>query len=196
MSEPTSPVLSLTDWAVLGLLAEEPRHGFAVARELAPGTEIGELWTVRRPLVYRAIDHLLEIGFAEPRAVEPGDHGPHRTVLGATRAGRTRLRRWLDQPVDHPRDVRTSLLVKLALRSRRGEPLTPLAERQLQAFAAAHRSLGRRRRSTSTVAGLGVEWRYQANDAIRRFLEAIIRDERRRPRSARRAASPTRIDAG
>jgi DNA-binding PadR family transcriptional regulator len=179
MAASTSPALSLTDWVVLGLLVEEPRHGFALARELGPGNELGELWTVRRPLVYRAIEHLLETGDAEPRAIEPGDQGPDRRVLGATRAGRARLRRWLDVPVEHPRDVRTTLLVKLALLTRRREPLAPLARRQLATFAEAHRGLRRRRRSTSGVAKLGTEWRYQANDAIRRFLEQIIRDEER-----------------
>ena len=122
MATAESPALSLTDWVVLGVLAEEPRHGFAVAKELGRDAELGQLWTVRRPLVYRAIDHLLEIGFAEPRFVEPGDQGPHRTVIAATRVGRARLRRWLDEPVEHPRDVRATLLVKLALRAATWRP--------------------------------------------------------------------------
>ena len=186
MATSESPALSLTDWVVLGILAEEPRHGFAVAKELGRDAELGQLWTVRRPLVYRAIDHLLEIGFAEPRSVEPGDQGPHRTVIAATRVGRSRLRRWLDEPVEHPRDVRATLLVKLALRARRGDGLAPLARRQLDAFADVQRGLGRRRESTSSVAQLAITWRYQANEAIRRFLEALIRDDERAPRARRR----------
>jgi DNA-binding PadR family transcriptional regulator len=179
MAAAPSPALSLTDWVVLGLLAEEPRHGFAIAKELAADAELGRLWTVRRPLVYRAIDHLLDIGMAEPRFTEPGDQGPHRTVFAATRAGRARLRRWLDQPVEHPRDVRTTLLVKLAFRARRGDALAPLARRQLEEFADVQDSLGRRRAAAGTVEQLAVQWRYQANDAIRRFLEAVIRADGR-----------------
>lgn len=171
-------MLSLTDWVVLGLLAEESRHGFALAKELEPHAELGQLWTVRRPLVYRAIDHLLEIGLAEPRLVEPGAQGPHRTVIAATRTGRARLRRWLEEAVEHPRDVRATLLVKLALRARRGDALAPLARRQLDAFAHVQRSLGRRRASTSSVEQLAIEWRYRANEAIRRFLESVVRAER------------------
>lgn len=182
MATAESPALSLTDWVVLGILAEEPRHGFAVAKELGHDAELGQLWTVRRPLVYRAIDHLLEIGFAEPRFVEPGDQGPHRTVIATTHVGRSRLRRWLDEAVDHPRDVRATLLVKLALRARRGTPLSPLARRQLDAFADVQKGLGRRRASASSVAQLAITWRYQANEAIRRFLEALIREEARTSR--------------
>lgn len=180
MAPPSEPALSLTDWVVLGLLVEEPQHGFAVAKELAPDAELGRLWTVRRPLVYRAIDHLLELSYAAPRVVEPGRQGPRRTVVGATPTGRASLRRWLDEPVEHPRDVRATLLVKLALRSRAGEPLAPLAQRQLDAFAEAHDALGRRRSSATGVERLAIEWRYQVNEAIQRYLETIIKDDRSR----------------
>jgi DNA-binding PadR family transcriptional regulator len=171
--------LSLTDWVVLGLLAEGPRHGFALAKELEGGAELGRLWTVRRPLVYRAIDHLLEIGLAEPRFVEPGDQGPQRTVLAATRAGRARVRRWLDEPVAHPRDVRSVLLVKLALRVRRGESLAPLVRKQLDVFEDVHDGLQRRRHHGHGVEHLELQWRYEANEAIRRFLQELVRDEAR-----------------
>ncbi len=174
---PTPLAISLTDWVVLGVLSEEPRHGFAVAKELGRDAELGQLWTVRRPLVYRAIDHLLELGLAETRSVEPGDQGPHRTVIAPTRGGRARLRRWLEQPVEHPRDVRAVLLVKLGLLARRGEPLAPLARRQLAAFVEVNEGLGRRASPETPVARLAVGWRTQANEAIRRFLEQVIGDE-------------------
>jgi hypothetical protein len=50
--------LGAGDWAVLALLAERPTHGFAVARAMSPEGEIGKVWTMRRPLVYRAIEHV------------------------------------------------------------------------------------------------------------------------------------------
>lgn len=175
----TGPDLSLTDWLVLGVLCEEPRHGFAVARELDAASELGSIWTVRRPLVYRALDHLVDVGLAEPRAVERGAQGPHRTVLAPTRTGRARLERWLSEPVEHPRDVRTALLAKLALRTRRGEALTPLAQAQLDAFTEIVGGLQRRRRASDGVARLTTHWRVAANRAITAFLEAVVRDERR-----------------
>jgi DNA-binding PadR family transcriptional regulator len=180
-SVPASDVrgeLSLTDWLVLGVLCEEPRHGFAVARELAPNAELGRIWTVRRPLVYRALDHLVETGLAEARHVEPGAQGPERTVVAPTRSGRALLRQWLREPVEHPRDVRTVLLAKLALLARRGEPLRPLAEAQRTAFADVLRGLERRRRSSAGVDRLALHWRTSANRAIAAFLDAVIRDER------------------
>jgi len=122
--------LSLTEQAVLGVLAEGPKHGFAIARELDEGAELGRVFTVRRPLVYRALDRLVEAGFAETLHVEPGDAGPNRTVHRITRRGRNELRRWLDQPVDHVRDLRLELMLKLALLARSGRSAGDLVGRQ------------------------------------------------------------------
>jgi DNA-binding PadR family transcriptional regulator len=163
---------------VLGVLCEQPRHGFALARELAPESDLGAIWTVRRPLVYRAIDHLVTLGLAEPRAVEPGTQGPDRTVMAATRSGRARLARWLDDPVAHPRDVRTELLAKLALRVRRGEPVAPLAQEQLRRFGDVREGVAQKRQAGEGIGRLTMQWRVSANEAIVSFLEAVIRDER------------------
>lgn len=172
--------LSLTDWLVLALLCEQPRHGFAVARELAPDSELGSIWTVRRPLVYRSIDHLLDLELVRPRAVEPGVKGPHRTVMAPTRAGRSRLNRWIDEPVEHPRDVRSVLLAKLAVRARQGLPLAPLAERQRAVFEGVRDGIEAKLSDSDGVARLTLQWRAAANEAIVSFLDEVVADETRR----------------
>ena len=117
--------LSRTELAVLGLLAERPAHGFAIFKELKPGTAVGRVFTVQRPLVYRALDRLVESGLAESAHTEPGDAGPQRVIHNITPAGRERLAAWLDQPVEHVRDIRIEFLLKLALMERAGT--SPLA---------------------------------------------------------------------
>ena len=116
MSEPDQ--LSLTDYAVLGLLAEQPRHGFAIAKELTASSRLGRVLTVRRPLVYRSLDHLVETGRAEPTVTEPGEAGPQRTIHRITSAGRRSLNKWLVTPVAHIRDLRIEFQLKLALAER------------------------------------------------------------------------------
>ena len=119
------PRLSRTEHAVLGLLAERPAHGFALFKELRPSTAVGRVFTVRRPLVYRALDRLVEAGLAESVHTEPGDAGPQRVIHTITSAGRARLAEWLRRPVDHVRDIRIEFLLKLALMERSGtSPLT------------------------------------------------------------------------
>ncbi|MFA5885889.1 MAG: PadR family transcriptional regulator [Acidimicrobiia bacterium] len=173
--------LPLTDLVVLGLIAEEPRHGFAAARELAADAALGQVWTVPRPLVYRAIDHLREQGLVEPVRTEAGAKGPHRTVYRATRPGRARLARWLDQPVAHPRDVRTELLVKFMLLARRDRPLAGLARRQLDQFAPMTDGLDRGAREAAGAERVVARWRAESIGAIRRTLEAIVADEAATP---------------
>jgi DNA-binding PadR family transcriptional regulator len=155
---------SLTDWVILGLIAEQPTHGFALARLMARGGEVGRVWAATRPLTYRAIDQLVADDLIEPVRTETGA-GPPRTVHRATAAGRRALRRWLTQPVAHPRDVRAELLVKLLLLERAGKSTSPLLAAQRDAFAelldAAHQS----------PAGDSVSrWRAEQAAAIDRFL--------------------------
>lgn len=110
--------LSITECAVLGVLAEGPNHGFALARELGPGADLGRIFTVRRPLVYRALDRLVDTGLARRAHIERGESGPDRVIHRVTGRGQRRLERWLEEPVTHVRDIRIEFLLKLALLKR------------------------------------------------------------------------------
>ena len=114
------PALSLAELTVLALLAERPAHGFAIARLTAPGSELGRIWQIPRPVVYRAMGRLAEAGLIAPGAVEAG-RGPQRTLYAVTPAGRQTVARWLAEPVHHVREVRSHLLLKLALLDRAGQ---------------------------------------------------------------------------
>ncbi len=73
--------------------------------------------------------------------------GPNRTMLETTPAGREAVRGWLREPVEHVRDVRTVLLVKLLLLERRGVDRSSLVRDQrelLRPVAAALGDSGRR----------------------------------------------------
>lgn len=127
---PESSELSVTEHAVLGILAEGPSHGFAVAKELGANADVGRILTVRRPLVYRALDRLVDHGLAESVTTERSDSGPDRTIHRVTSRGRARLRRWLSEPVAHVRDMRIELLLKLALLRRSGTSPASLVRAQ------------------------------------------------------------------
>jgi DNA-binding PadR family transcriptional regulator len=122
--------LSLTEYAVLGLLTERPTHGFAIARELSPSGSVGRVLTVRRPLVYRALDRLVDTGLAQPLHSEPGDAGPQRVIHKATANGRRWLNRWLSQPVRHVRDLRIEFQLKMTLLDRAGKSPASLIRAQ------------------------------------------------------------------
>jgi PadR family transcriptional regulator AphA len=126
--------LSLAEYAVVGVVAEGRQHGFAVARLLGSDGEIGRVYGVGRPAVYRAIERLIEVGVIRPLKVEPGDRGPRRTPLSVTPKGRRWLEDWLGRPVHHIRDLRTEFLVKLTLIDRAGLDPSRLIAAQIDAL--------------------------------------------------------------
>lgn len=174
---PETVSLSLTEWIVLALVAEGDRHGFAVAQELQRGSALGTVWTVHRPLVYRAVAHLESLGLIRRAGTERGRQGPERTLLQATTAGRRRVAHWLRQPVDHPRLVRTELLAKFVLLARTEKALRPLADRQLEHFASLFEGI---EDSADRATGSGrivATWRLESVRSTERFLERVIRGE-------------------
>jgi DNA-binding PadR family transcriptional regulator len=163
------PTLSLNEWAVLGLLAERPRHGYDIAAELRPESDVGQVWRVSRQLVYRALDRLADLGLAEPRRDEPGASGPRRTVYAASRRGHAALRRWLAHPVDHLREVRGGLLLKLVLARRLGIDTAGLVNAQRSQFADQLAALALRPPADDPVA----LWRHHSAAAVASLLEGL-----------------------
>jgi PadR family transcriptional regulator AphA len=161
--------LSLNEWAVLACLVERPRHGYDIALALAPDAEIGIVWRVPRQLVYRALDRLAALGLAEPHGAEPGAGGPPRQVVGATVAGRDRLVAWVHEPVDHLRDVRGALLLKLVAARRLGVDVSPLIVAQRHRLGPALAALSAPPPASDPV-GL---WRYHSAAAVRAFLDDL-----------------------
>jgi DNA-binding PadR family transcriptional regulator len=175
MSAEPLPPLSLTEWVVLCLIAEEPRHGFAVWSLLRPTGEVGAVWTVRRPLVYRALDRLGALHFVETIGAETSPLGPPRVKLRATPQAALDARRWLSEPVDHVRDVRASLLVKVVLLRRAGQDATPLLQAQRERLRPIVESLAARsERSSEETAALVAAWRYRVAEAVDRLLQDLI----------------------
>jgi DNA-binding PadR family transcriptional regulator len=125
----TLPELSLPEWTVLTVLSQQPAHGFAVAQPTAPGAELGRVWHIPRPIIYRAIGRLVQAGLIIPQSVEPG-LGPQRTIYAVTQQGRRAAARWLETPVQHIRDIRSHLLLKLALLDRAGADPADLLRQQ------------------------------------------------------------------
>jgi DNA-binding PadR family transcriptional regulator len=163
------PTLSLSEWAVLGVLVEEARHGYDIAAALQPGTPVGDVWRLSRQLVYRALERLDALGLAEPRRTEPSTAGPPRTVYGPTARGRTTLRSWLVTPVKHIRDIRNAFLLKLVITEQLGRDRWELVAAQRTAFA----DLLGQRAATPATADIVATWRHHSAAAVAAFLDAL-----------------------
>lgn len=129
-----SAPLSLAEWVVLCVVDEAPTHGFAIASMTALDGPLGRVWQIPRPVIYRSLARLGAAGLVAPHGVEPGN-GPQRELYTTTPQGASEAATWLDTPVDHVRDVRSQLLMKLALLDRRGRDATDLVLRQRRVLA-------------------------------------------------------------
>ena len=182
MAEP--PSLSLAEWVVLGVIGERPAHGFAVSVLTADDGELGRIWHIPRPAIYRALGRVHAAGLLTPDSVEPG-RGPQRTIYSITPQGREALDTWLRTPVRHVREVRSHLLMKLALLDRAGLDPADLLVRQravLEPIAAAVMA------ERAEGDGFGITllaWRRATAAAALGFLDDIMR-----PGSLRCAGPP------
>jgi DNA-binding PadR family transcriptional regulator len=172
------PEMSLPEWLVLTILSQRPTHGFAVAQLTAVGGDLGRVWQVPKAVVYRAIGRLLDAGLITAEGTEPG-LGPQRTVYTATADGRDAADRWLRTPVEHIRQIRSELLLKLALLDRAGENPTPLLEAQRTVFEPLVTAIGDRRALSSGFDATLLAWRRANAVAALDFLDTITPAESR-----------------
>jgi DNA-binding PadR family transcriptional regulator len=164
--------LLLGEWACLGILYPAPSHGFAIAGRLKPSGDVGRVWSLSRALTYRSIEQLTVRGYVEPVGEEPGIAGGNRTILAATRSGRAQLRRWLATPVEHLRDLRSELLLKMIVADVCRIDITAMLVAQRDHIA-----------ELSNVIAAQVDdepgdavllWRSEFSDAALRFLDRVI----------------------
>jgi DNA-binding PadR family transcriptional regulator len=166
------PSLSLAEWVVVAVISERPTHGFAIAQLTAADGDLGRVWQIPRPVVYRALGRLAAADMIAADGIEPG-HGPQRTIYAATDTGRDSAGRWLTTPVEHVRDVRSHLLMKLALLHRAGTDPTALLRRQLAALAPIASAITASRSETDGFEAILLAWRRANAAAAINFLADI-----------------------
>lgn len=166
----TSPNhLGLAEHVCLAIIRDRATHGWAIVKLLAPNGDIGRIWTLSRALTYRAIDGLITKGMIT-RDVSTTTPKNNRATLVATDHGQRESDAWLGRPVEHLRDVRTELLVKIALRTRSDLDISALLTAQQEQFEPTIEAL-----TASTGHDLIDVWRRENARAIRRFLDLSIR---------------------
>jgi DNA-binding PadR family transcriptional regulator len=168
------------EWAVLGSLAQTPAHGFAVARTLEQDGRLGRVWVMSRPRVYRAIDDLAARGLIEPTGTAPSERGPTRTLYEISETGRARLDEWLRTPVDHVREMRSDLLLKLAILHERGAPSDALLDAQRAKLVPVLRSLEAAIDQTSGFETVMVRYRLEATRSAIQFIDEVRASDRAR----------------
>ena len=172
-----------SEWAVLALVDEGPTHGFAIARAMAEDGEIGKVWSLRRPRVYYAIEALTRLGFARPTGTVASRSGPDRKVLRITPAGSRAIATWLITPVEHVRDARSLLLLKLLFLDRRRADRASLLGAQRARFESIAERLQAAVDEAHGFDQILLLWRLETTTAALRFIDTIGRSPMRADRS-------------
>jgi DNA-binding PadR family transcriptional regulator len=166
--------LSLAEWLVLCLVREQPTYGLVIAQLLDHDGSLGRIWSVPKASVYRALQRLELLGLIRTAGKQRATQGgPTRSLMKATSAGRSAGVAWLSTPVEHARDVRCELMVKLALLDRAGSDARVLIQAQIVWLLPVAAALDDRLRAATGFERTLVLWRHEAMMATMRFLEAL-----------------------
>jgi PadR family transcriptional regulator AphA len=174
MLQPPGRGLPLAAGLVLCLINEGPTHGFAIAHLLARDGSLGRVWHVDKPVIYRAAQRLEHLGLITVSDKQPSRRGAALSRLQITPDGRHAAEVWLRQPVGHPRDIRSELLVKLALLDRAGVDPRELLQAQRGQLAPIADALASRMHTTTGHDHALALWRHESVSATLRFLDNLL----------------------
>jgi DNA-binding PadR family transcriptional regulator len=174
MPQQRGPVLSLAEWLVLCLVSERPIHGFAIAGLLAEDGSLGRVWHVRKAVVYRAAQRLEQLGLIVASDREPTSQGPARVPFQVSPEGRRPTAEWLRRPVGHARDIRSELLLKMALLDRTSADPGDLVRAQRGQLAPIAGALVGQIPASARFDRVLLQWRYESVSATLRFLDARL----------------------
>jgi DNA-binding PadR family transcriptional regulator len=156
---------------LLGLLGEEPRTGYDLARAIRE--DLDAIWRAELSQIYPALARLRRAGFVHLKVLGPR-RGPRRNLYRVTAAGRRELKRWLAAPPAPP--GKDEGLARVAFFD-----ALPPSERRA-AFLAQDRSLAheaRRLRSSPSPSGFRSTARrgsIERLEAARRWLNAVAQE--------------------
>jgi PadR family transcriptional regulator AphA len=121
-----------TEYALLGLLLDGPKHGYELARRFSPETALGEICHLEMSMLYALLKKQEKAGHIEAELESQGARPPKR-IFHLTGLGRAAFIEWVRTPVGRARDIRLDFLVKLYFARQLGvDDVLALIDRQLE----------------------------------------------------------------
>jgi len=159
--------LTLAEGTCLALVAGGVTHGYDVAKHFQPESDIGEVFTLSNPVVYRTLKVLESAGFiASTDAL--GVRKQLKFTLRCTDLGRSTVSKWLNTPVTHLRDIRSEFLVKVLLRDAAGLDQEEFIESQREVLNGVIAQL-----LADKAMNAVAMWRREQARAVARFLDEL-----------------------
>ncbi len=101
-----------SEFALLGLLLDGPKHGYELARRFSPETPLGDICHLEMSMLYALLKKQEKAGFIEPQIQSQGSRPPKR-IFHLTNLGRAAFVDWVRSPVSLTYEIRQEFLVKL-----------------------------------------------------------------------------------
>ena len=166
-------------YALLGLLEQEPRHGYDLKRL------VDRYFATEHPVafaqVYSTLARLEQRGRVRVDSIERAE-GPDRRRYAITDEGTRELERWLDEPLDAEPHLQASLFTKVVLAILSGRPVEPVVDAERHAHLERMRELTAVRRTAAMPVALLADYAMFHLEADLRWLDltAARVDELRR----------------
>ena len=122
---------SLTiEYALLGFLRQSPMHGYEIYQRMSDAAALGMVWHLKQSYLYALLAKLEKEGLITTVWENQGTRPP-RKVFHLSEAGQSTFLTWVQDAVEHGRDIRLDFLVKFYFAQREGlELLLHLIEQQ------------------------------------------------------------------
>jgi DNA-binding PadR family transcriptional regulator len=125
-------------FALLGLLARDPKHGYDLKNELEQA--LGGHWEINFGQIYTTLARLERDKLVEVAAEDQDGRG--KKTYRITPEGRKDLAAWFEQPVEKPRQLRDEFFIKLIIGRLAGQSdPAGIIDRQRQAYLTQLRDL-------------------------------------------------------
>lgn len=99
------------EYALLGLLEGQPRHGYEMFQQFENGT-LGQIVHIEMSQLYAYLKKLERLNYVQSQLELQGSRPPRR-IFHLTDTGREAFMQWLSEPVERPREIRILFLLKL-----------------------------------------------------------------------------------
>ena len=167
ISMATKQSLNLIEGSCLVLISKGINHGYQLAKQFEPSTALGEVLTLTRPVIYRAVKSL-ETQKLIQSADSLGPRGQLKFKLKCTSEGEKQAKQWLSEPVSHIRNMRDEFLIKVLLLQRFNLNTKRLIQTQRQALSEISKTLLADMAPTPVAI-----WRREQARTAMRFLDEL-----------------------
>lgn len=191
---PIHVALTPTAYAILGLLRQQPMHGYEIAQHFKPEADLGQVVPADMSTIYTFLKDLQEHGLISGKKETVGARPP-RTVFSPTAEAEELFLDWVRRPVARIREIRLDFLLKLYFARQLGPA-------EVKALIAAQLAVGRsylaRQRTTaralapSSFEALVLESKLTAAESTVSWLKRIATQGVRQKRSAAKAKKQSR----